>query len=265
MTKQRDSATYFHILKIGDHMKKTLDDSQIQFLRNYPNPRTSLYKEYAEKGLLNPSEGSRMEQLPIYVFLMAPKTKNAYLEAWKAKKMATGGALHENILKASLENDDDVAEVIEQKTNGKIDSMWLRMAIRAIQKSRNWREDVMGISRVSTLEDIPNGAFLACYEKIPDFSTIQEKRLTCAVMDPSPESENLINQMFPNRIQPCIKGYAIGRRGSSIQCKVFGPEVVQCERGRTPNSISLAALFFYAKFNSRGAVKEKIYVVDGFF
>ncbi|KAF1762906.1 hypothetical protein GCK72_011170 [Caenorhabditis remanei] len=257
MLKHRDDGVYKHCLVIGKKIQEEHSEEQIEMLIQNPRQRTALYRRYYENGWLHEPSKSRMEQLPIYAALMASLTKSAFMDGLQRDKMCTGNDIHVKIFEASRIKDAEVAELVRQYTSGQKTAKMFGMDIWAIL---NNYENVMGVKKVATLGDVPDGAYLVCYGELPDFPSIQSKHLTCLIVNPSNQSIRLICHLdhFVNGV---IAGAACGRSQANFPCMWFGPTVKQ-PSGDMKTAIKLSAAFS-AVTDGKRDVKD-IYGVDGY-
>lgn len=272
MVMQMDKNSFEYCIWMCEYMKRNLKSYQISNLKSDAIARNCLYKNYVDLELLKKSNGNGKglkEQLPIYIFLMAPKTQKTYLEGFKNEQIPHGDDFHVHVFKASMKSDEETKQLLEDHYEFKKSADWLTRCVKAIKKGKDWRvnTDVMGVVKVDSLDEIPDGSCLACYKETPNFATIESKSLNCIVINPSPESAVIID---PHQKQDslAINGWAIGRHHKSYSCKCIGPNIhenILEPTGNRTTCNSLASLFSNALYgNSKKKMRLPIYAVDGF-
>ncbi|EFO94133.1 hypothetical protein CRE_25870 [Caenorhabditis remanei] len=256
MLKHRDDGVYNHCVDIGKKIQEEHSKEQIDMLIQNPRLRTALYRRYYENGWLHEPSKSRMEQLPIFAALMAPLTKSAYMEGLQRDKMCTGNDIHVKIFEASRIKDAEVAELVRQYTSGQKTAKMFGMDIWAIL---NNYENVMGVKKVATLGDVPDGAYLVCYGELPDFAIIRSKNITCIIVKPSEQSIRLISQLdhFVNGV---IAEAACGKPDQNLSYFCFGPKTLEYPEEISAQKLSSA---FSHTTGDKRHIKD-IYAVDGY-
>ncbi|EGT31714.1 hypothetical protein CAEBREN_22505 [Caenorhabditis brenneri] len=272
MKKLRAINCYEHIVSMCEFMKTELSSVEIEVLQQDLKSRNRLYERYVEEGRLQattPNSNSRQEHLPIYVFLMAPKTKESYLDGFKNDEIPINATFHEHIFKASMKHDENTVELLQiyfiSRATKSMKGKWVDKCARAIAEGKEFRveEDVIGVIKVESLEKVPDGSCLVCFEKMPPISSLQSKSLNCVVMNPSDQDLISILQQPGIKVSVNLEGLSIGKRGIPV-CKCFGPKVL------APTVIpkcfdNLASLFHRILYNKKGHSMENIYVVEGFW
>ncbi|CAO4370978.1 unnamed protein product [Caenorhabditis nigoni] len=271
MTMQRDVNMHEWCIRIGRKIESDHSPAEIQKLIESSLARTRLFQRYQETHWL--AQGGLTEAIPIYANLMAPLTKEAYLDGLRLNQMPTANLIHLKIFEASWVNDSDTRECLQMALDGRRlktclllikqnDPRWREIASRNIPRS------VFGSIEVDTVDQVPDFGFLACFETMPNFETIQAKQLNCLVIYPSAESFTLIFNNYNIYEIATVYACAYGGSEGTLPYICFGPRIEAVERGtgtQIPTSTSVKGAFMFSMKTLCPSHVGRIYTVNGYF
>ncbi|CAO4370928.1 unnamed protein product [Caenorhabditis nigoni] len=273
MTMQRNANMYDWCIRIGQKMESEFSPTVIQELIGSSLQRTHLFQRYQETHWL--AEGGLTESIPIFAFLMAPLTKETYMEGLRTKDMPTANLVHMKIFEASWINDSDTSECIQMAINKIIDGQKLKTCLILIkQNDQRWREvanriiprAVFGSIEVETIDQVPNFGFLACFETMPNFDTIQAKQINGLVINPSRDSLLLIGNNCEVYVHASITESAYSGSQGNLPYLCFGPHIETPETdAKVYTSTSVTAAFMYSMNTRSFSQVGKIHTVAGYF
>ncbi|EFO94127.1 hypothetical protein CRE_25869 [Caenorhabditis remanei] len=279
MRKHRDEGVYAHCVEIGKKIKAEHTKEQINLLTYFSTARNELYERYYRSGWLHKPNKTKMEQLPIYAFLMAPLTKKVYMEGLKNDKIKTANDVHVKIFEASRFDDASTAECLEMSISGSIQSSTFKICLSLIREGNEiWRDLASGkikhfvkdMKIVDSLEKVPDSGFLVCFQKLPDIATIQSKHLNCLIIDPSFATTRLILSHTEQCV--CANVHESAYRGNQgiLNYYCFGPKIKPLEddvRRKTSTNLVSAFRFsmgdYSAKFFTN--TENRLYAIYGYF
>ncbi|KAF1762907.1 hypothetical protein GCK72_011171 [Caenorhabditis remanei] len=279
MRKHRDEGVYNHCVSIGKKIKAEHTKEQINLLTYFSTARNELYQRYCRSGWLHETNKTKMEQLPIYAFLMAPLTKNVYMEGLKNDKIKTANDVHVKIFEASRFDDSTTAECLQMWISGSIQSSTFKICLSLIREANEiWRDLASGkikhfvkdMKIVDSLEKIPDFGFLVCFQKLPDIATIQSKHLNCLIIEPSFATTRLILSHTEQCVRASVHESAYRGNQGILNYYCFGPKIKPLQddvRRKTSTNLVSAFRFSMGDYSAKFFTnpENRLYAIYGYF
>ncbi|KAF1751144.1 hypothetical protein GCK72_017698 [Caenorhabditis remanei] len=261
---------------IFKYLKNTINDTELEKLRNHPHARGEFWNKLEDRGLVLAAGSSKVAMVPLYVFLMKPLTQKISLKKLEADKFPTAHRIFINLMTASLKDDTATAELLSGYTSSKMRVIKLQTELAKISGQENVRltdnenEDKSEESDfvvLDTIDDIEDSSICFFYETIPtdDVQQMISKKLNLVVAEPSGATIKEIAKWPADQItSTTLNSLVYNGHGAVRFCCLSGERLLpKGSRHLAPVSSRKLSNFVSKWFP--GQTDGKIHTVRGFF